>query len=91
MQRQKSLTLILRSVQGRSWCETIGPVAGSLGTWWHPMQCYSAKQARLCALSQHFSPPEEQTVSAMAVGAHSDGGGVGKPQKNGKESVLVLW
>lgn len=83
MQRQKSLTLILRSVQGRSWCETIGPVAGSLGTWWHSMQCYAGKQA---AVSQHFSPPEEQTVSAMAVGARSDGGGVGKPQEMGRKA-----
>lgn len=62
--------ILIRSVQGQSRREMKWPGAGWLGTWWRPMLCYgayAARQACLCAVSQHFSPGE-QTVYCFGCG-----------------------
>lgn len=65
---------------------------------WHLAAPYAVlrtptQQDRLafCAVSQHFSPPREQTVSALAVGHVLDGGGGGQTtgNGNGKERAMV--
>lgn len=75
---------------GQSWCEMKWPGAGSLGT---RRRTYAALR---CPRNKIGSPlccesalsPGEQTVSALAVGACLDGGGVGQTtgNGNGKES-----
>lgn len=57
------------------------------------MQCYAAKQARLCAVSQHFSPPEEQTVCATWLWGHVQMGaelGNHKKWEGKRDGALVM-